>query len=102
MTVSEALDYLLSTDETCAQARALMNGLEKTEKTVTGQEFLKAVGTVAEREATARTSQAYQDWTRKYQDAWADYETQRLKRETAILHIEVWRTQSSNKRAGNI
>lgn len=100
--LQKALTYLAETDEGAASAKASMIGIEHQEKTVLGVRFLDEVGTVAEREAKARTSPEYQEWQESYKSAVYDYEILRNKRVTETLVIEVWRTIQANQRKGNI
>lgn len=99
----KALDYLAHTDEVCARARSYMLGLEKNEKTVLAVEILNSQGSsVQEREAKARNSEAYREWSKKYEEAVYDFEILRNRRSTAELLIESWRSINANRRAGNI
>ena len=99
----KALQYLIDTDEKAARARALMLGLEKQEKTVLAVGLLdNPDGTVAEREARARTSQEYMVWREDYENAVADYEIYRNRRHTADLVIECWRSENANRRQGQV
>lgn len=100
--LQKSLTYLAETDRSAAAAKAEMLGYEHQEKTVLGVEFLSATGTVAEREAKARTSAAYLEWRDKYEKAVLEYETLRTKRNTETLMVEVWRTLQANQRKGNI
>jgi hypothetical protein len=98
----KALQYLIDTDEKTAKARAYQLGLEKQEKTIIGTLVLASEGTVAEKEATARTSHEYKCWREDYENAVADYEILKNRRHTAELIIEVWRSEGANRRQGNI
>ncbi|MEW8119893.1 MAG: hypothetical protein AB2792_22250 [Candidatus Thiodiazotropha sp.] len=100
--LQKALVYLAETDEEAAKARAYMIGLEKNEKTIIGIEYLKTQGTVPERDARARKSEAYEQWKSDYENAVADYELYRNKRHTEELIVEVWRSENANRRRGNV
>lgn len=101
--LQKALEYLATTDGPCAQAKALMVGLQEQLKSVRAIAFIEAQGgTVTEREARAFASLAYQSHIQKLQDATADYETMRNKRLTEELIVEVFRTLSANQRRGNV
>ncbi len=100
--LQKALTYLAETDESAANAKALMIGIENQEKTILGTVFLEMSGTVAEREAGARSSQALKDWQSQYKDAVYNYEILRNKRNTESLIVEVWRSLNANQRKGNI
>lgn len=97
--VSKALIYLAQTDEEFAKARGLVTSLQAKEKTVLATEFLKSDGPVAEREAKARTSEAYKEWLTAHENAVYDYETMRVKRTTGATIIDVWRTLEASRRA---
>lgn len=97
-----ALQYLSSTDESCANARAFQLYLESKEKTILAMALLGETGTVQERDAKARTCSSYLEWLEQYREAVADYELQRNKRKRAELTIEVWRSQNANMRRGNV
>lgn len=102
--LQKALHYLAETDEPHAQAKALMKGLEKQEKTVKARAFIEAKGQggVAEREAIAVTSKEYTDWNGRYEDSIMDYEVLNNKRLREQLVIEVWRSLNSSRNKGNI
>ena len=100
--VSEAIQYLVDTDDAYGQMKGLVKGLEYRIKVCKAMEFLKADGSAAEREQKATASQAYKDLVKEYQDAVTDFETVAARRETRILTVEVWRSQNANKRVGNI
>jgi hypothetical protein len=98
----KALRYLASTDESCANARALQLYLESKEKTILAMSMVNDTGTVQEKDSRARTCAAYLEWLEQYREAVADYELQRNKRKRAELTVEVWRSQNANLRKGNI
>ncbi len=101
--VSAALDYLASTDESCAKARALVEFLAESRKTVKADMYLSSGGsTSVEKEQMAYASKDYKEHLNKHRDAVLDYELQKNKRERARLTIEVWRTKQANQRMGNI
>lgn len=100
--LNKALKYLAETDEDAARAKALMISLEDQRKTVKALAFLKAQGTVAEREANAYNSQEYRDHAEKLENAVADYEALRNKRATETIIIEVWRSLNAARRSGQI
>lgn len=96
----QALNYLATTDESCANARALMLYMESKEKTILAMTILESEGSVALREAKARTSSAYLEWLEQYRECVADFELQRNKRKRAELTINCWQTENANRRAG--
>ena len=98
----KALDYLAHTDEVCAKARSYMLGLEKQEKTLLSVEILKVEGTQQHKESTARVSEPYREWMKKYEESVCDFEILRNRRNTAELLIEFWRSLNANRRGVNI
>jgi hypothetical protein len=99
----KALQYLAETDESCANARALMLFLESKEKTILAMGVLQhGEGTAQTREARARTAGAYLEWLEQYRESVADYELQRNKRKRAELTVECWRSENANRRNGNV
>lgn len=96
----KALNYLASTDESCAKAKGLVKGLEYRLKVTKAIHFLTASGTVAEKEAASLTSNSYLAMVNQYQDAVIEFETLAAKRERAVLTIDVWRTEQANRRKG--
>jgi len=102
--LQKALTYLAESDEPFAQARGLMEGISKQEKTVLGMVFLEKTGTNQDREYQARTSNEYEEWRVKYQGAVCDYELYRNKRITEAMIVEVWRSLGANRRqaGGNL
>ena len=103
-TLSKALKYLAETDQDCARAKGLYDGLEDQTKTVSGILYLQMPTgtTVAEKEARVCASETYIDHKKKVNDSFIEYETMRNKRSTAVIITDVWRTAQANKRAGNI
>lgn len=99
----KALTYLVQTDEVTARAKAYMFGLEKQEKTILAVEILKSKGSnVQERDSTARVSEPYCEWLKKYEEAVFDFELLRNKRNSEELLVECWRSENANRRVGNI
>lgn len=102
VSVSQSLQYLIDTDETCAQAKASMKYYDHHRKTVRALEYLNAKGDQKVREASAMTSQAYTYALNNYKHAVQEYETINNKRKSAELTIEIWRSQNANRRNGNV
>lgn len=98
--VERAVNYLAETDEPAAKAHTLYDGLERQTKTIAGLAFKGTTGTVAEREATAHTSESYQAHLKKIEDAQLDWEIYRNRRNTAEMLIEYWRSLNANRRQG--
>ena len=99
-TVEKALKYLAETDQSHANAKALVKALENGLKVARSVQFLKADGTMAEKEAKSYASSEYLDANEKFQDAWADFQLLENKRERAVLTIDVWRSLNSARTKG--
>jgi len=98
----KAVAYLAETDQPAALARARMDALNASEKTILALEILEAEGTAQERESRARVSTAYREWKSEYEDALADWYLYQNKRSTAEKLVEVWRSVNASRRTGNI
>ncbi len=97
-----AVDYLRETAKQIGLARGTLAYRDADMRRVKALELLKAEGSLGEREAKAYASAAYKEALEALENATADYETIRALREAADLTIQVWRTQQSNMRQGNI
>lgn len=101
--VQKAIDYLVKTDKTCAEAKSLMEFLSESRKSVKADLYLVSGGSSsAEKEQMAYADNDYKDHIQKYKDAVYQYEIQRNRRESARLIIECWRTEQANMRKGNV
>ena len=98
--MEKALHYLVDTDDSTASAFAFVKKLEDNKKYVLGKEYLQAAGTVADRNAIAATSNVYQDYLEKIENAWADHKLLENKRATEKIVIVVYRTICANQRNG--
>ena len=96
--LEQAMIYLAHTDEDAAKAKALCKKLEKMERIIRGEAFLRANGTVAEREAKAVTSEQYKEHVAYAENCWVDAELLDNKRHTEEVIVDVWRTMSANLR----
>ncbi len=96
--LEKAITYLAHTDEEAAKSKALCKKLEKMERIIRGEAFLKGTGTVAEREAKAVTSQEFRDHVAYAENCWVDSELLDNKRHTEEVIIDIWRTMSANLR----
>ena len=76
--------------------------LEQIRKVVHGEEFLKANGTVAEREAFAYSSSNFQKLTNDIENAWAEKSALETSLRAAELTIDVWRSQFSKYGKGHV
>lgn len=101
-TVESAINFLASTDETHAVARAEYNALSELRKTVRAFCFSERTGGVKEREMAAECHPDYVAHIEKIKAAEIHFHTLHNKRKRAELTIELYRTYSANVRRGNI
>jgi len=98
----KALEFLATTDEEFARARANVKYLEHKRKTIKATQFLEATGTIQQKESIAYDSQEMRDHLEEYKNAVYDEQILVSKRKSAELAIEVWRSKNANRRTGNI
>ena len=67
-------------------------------KGIKSEEYLKSVGTIAERDAHAFTSQAYKDHVEELSEATVELYVLEAKRESWQREVDIWRTESANQR----
>ena len=67
-------------------------------KLIKARELLKAVGTVAEKESAAYSSQPYIEYLTKLSDTTVKFEIMEAQRESWQREVEIWRTISANQR----
>ena len=94
--LEKAMIYLAHTDEDAAKAKALCKKLEKMERIIRGEAFLKSSGTVAERAAKSFTSQEYRDHGAYAENCGGDAERLDNKRHSGEGVVDAWRTMSAN------
>lgn len=97
-----AINYLASTDESHAMARAEYNALSELRKTVRAFCFESSSGGVKEREMAAERHDDYIAHIEKIKAAEIVFHTLHNKRKRAELTVEMYRTWSANVRRGNI
>lgn len=97
-----AINYLASTDEKHARARAEYNALAELRKTVRAFCFESSEGGVKEREMAAERHPDYIAHIEKIKQAEIDFHLLHNKRRRAELTVEMYRTWSANTRRGNI
>ena len=100
--LSQALTFLATTDEDCANERADMERAEFKAKAIKDAMFRRLDGSVADRQAEAGASQEYAEAMEGYFAALAKYEKTRNKRSTESIVVEAWRSLNSNRRMGNV
>ena len=67
-------------------------------KLIKAKEFLKAVGTVAEKESTAYSSEEYVSYISDLNESMVEFEVLEAKRASWQREVEIWRTISANQR----
>ena len=65
---------------------------------IKAKEFLKAVGTVAEKESTAYSSEEYVSYISDLNESMVEFEILEAKRASWQREVELWRTISANQR----
>ncbi|MCA0276306.1 MAG: hypothetical protein LCH86_09895 [Proteobacteria bacterium] len=98
-TVHAAFDMLEANAHAAAVAKAMRERTEDDRKAARARVFLKATGTVAEREAQALISDEYQQACEHFYAAVEADEEHRNQRGKCEAIIEAWRTCQSNFRA---
>tara|TARA_R110001583_G_scaffold8832_3_gene41748 strand:+ start:235 stop:555 length:321 start_codon:yes stop_codon:yes gene_type:complete len=99
----KALEFLKNTDEQAAQMKSTKEWLYEKKKTILAMAMaLSESKTQSGKEADAYASKSYQTWLLSYKDAVYDFETNRNKRLSAAIQIDIWRSYNANTRQGNI
>lgn len=101
--LERAMHYLAETDRREAELKVDALRAEHKMKATEGAQFLGADGKNAtERTAQAKNSQAYKDAESEYFAAVLAHQEVKNRRARAELVIELWRTESANRRMGNL
>jgi hypothetical protein len=98
--LDKAMNYLAETDAEGAELKADVQRTEFMAKVTEALWFKQAEGGVEERRQYVKTLEPVKDAWEKHFAAITKYETVRAKRERAVLVVDVYRTQASNRRAG--
>lgn len=98
-TVHAAFDALESHAQPAAAARAMRERREDERRASRAKAFLKATGTVAEREALSILDEEYRQACERFYAAVEADEEYRNQRSKCEAVIEAWRTVQSNYRA---
>lgn len=98
-TVHAAFDMLESNAQPAAAARAMRERREDERRAAKARSFLKATGTVGERDAHSILTEEYQQASERYYAAIEADEEFRNTRSKCEAIIEAWRTCQSNYRA---
>lgn len=94
----QALEYLHSTTGKIGEAKAELERAEILRKRVRKRVFLASTGTVAERDATAECNEESKAADDRYITALGEYESLRARRDLETIALDVWRTESANRR----
>jgi hypothetical protein len=100
--VEGAVEFLRDTAKQYGQARGYMAFAEGNLRRIKSLELLAAEGSLGEREAKAYASPRYLEALQDLQNATAEYETLRARRESAAITVDVWRSQNAARRQGAI
>jgi hypothetical protein len=94
----DAFEFLRDTTGAIGAAKAELERAEILRKRVRKRLFVTFEGSVAQREAQAENEPDTCAADDRYIEAVSAYETLRAKREVETIALEVWRTESANRR----
>jgi hypothetical protein len=94
----QAFEYLRDTVDAIGSAKGELERAEILRKRLRKRFFLESSGTVAEREAKAETYPEVSEADDRYIAAVTAYESLRARRDIETIALEVWRTESANRR----
>lgn len=94
----EALEFLRDTVDRIGNAKAELERSEILRKRIRRREFLIAEGTVAVREAQAECKAEVEEADDRFIEALKAYESLRARRDIESIALDVWRTESANRR----
>jgi hypothetical protein len=94
----QAFDYLFESTNAIGEAKAELERSEILRKRVRKKVFLSCEGTVAERDARAECDLESQEVDDRYIRAVQMFESLRAKRDIETIALDVWRTESANRR----
>lgn len=97
--VEEALNDLALLDDKEARLKAARDYGETKAKEIYSRAFLTAEGTVAEREAVARTDAEYCAHIENLRNVIEQHQGVKNKRDTLTMVKEVWQTEQANLRS---
>lgn len=100
--VAMALSQLSQSDESHAALAGEVKYRDAKLKQAEAHGFLKAVGTVAERQAKALISQDFNEALDGQLKAFVEFKTLDNQRNHEIRITEIWQTLSANRRKGNV
>ena len=94
----QAFEFLRDSTERIGAARGAYERAEIMRKRVRKRAFVGAEGSVAQREALAEIEPEVQAADDQYIEAVVAFETLRAKRDIETIALDVWRTESANRR----
>lgn len=94
----QAFEFLRDTVEKIGDARGALERSEIMRKRTRRTVFLSSEGSVALREAMAETAPSSVEADEEYIVALIAYEKLRAKRDIESIALDVWRTESANRR----
>lgn len=94
----EAFEFLRDSTERIGAARGAYERAEILRKRVRKRAFVGAEGSVAHREAMAEINPEVEQADDQYVQAIIAFETLRAKRDIETIALDVWRTESANRR----
>lgn len=102
VSIGDALRFISETDDQYGRAKGRVKALECLMKHTEAKEMMAAEGSAEIRKAKARSSKAYSDLVAEYEEVSYIECLLSVKRDTASLIIEAWRTKSANQRKGSL
>ena len=96
--VEDALLELALLDDREAELRAAKEYGDEQKKIIFSQYFLEAEGTVAERDAKARTNTEYLKQVEDNKTVTKNHQSAKNKRDRLTMLVEIYRTESANRR----
>jgi len=97
--VSDALSYLADDPHPIALARHALTMAENHSREAYANCFLRAVGSVEARKATAEVDEDYVTVKAEEAEAVKEYERHRSRVKAAEMLLEIWRSEQANVRA---
>lgn len=101
--VDRALGYLCETDREMAAWKGMVLRTEHTAKVAEAMAFKLSEGSSAEerKQLSRTTPEVLKKWEEHF-EAVTQYETVKARREREILIVDLYRTESANRRQGNV
>lgn len=98
--LEQALNRIVDTDVLAAEKKVEVERRKFVMNRVMDAHFMSNTGSVEARKAEARCSEEYQQAEAQYLKAYLDAEKLNNERKSCALIVEVYRTQSANRRMG--